>query len=337
MSFPLLVDRFVNDLERLGAAVTVASVTQKPARIRVVANDRVTDCLLFLWNITPGGGSSDSRPASERRVQVTAADRFTLEAGRRTIIGGWSEETGAWGFWDVMRHAQFSRKSPSLQMNVATLDRGFNDGVATQAKQRSPEIVVSVSPAFLLWYVQDGAVLHNSGPDALEIPTLLEAEPESEQAFLNASVDEAQAHRRYRLVETMQAVRDARFRPAVLRAYSNQCAICPISLNLVDAAHIVPVSRPRSTDDVTNGIALCRLHHAAYDSGLLGVQSDHSILINPRMVERLEAIGFLHGLPEFRGLLRQKIRVPREPEVRPLAENLRLGMVERNWPADLIS
>lgn len=335
MSFPLLVARFTEDLERLGASVVGTAVNQKPARVRVVANDRVTDCLLFLWNVTHGGGAA-SRPRNERRVQLTATGPFTLEAGQRTIIGGWSDETGSWGFWDVMRHIQFSRKSPSLQINFGTLERGFYDGVATQAKARSTEIVVSVSPALLLWYVQDGAVLHNSGPDALEVPGLINADPEIEQGFLDAAEDAAQASRRFTLVETMRAVRDARFRPAVLQAYSNQCAVCPISLNLVDAAHIIPVSRPHSTDEVTNGLALCRLHHAAYDSGLLGVKSDHSIIINPRVMERLRTIGFDAGLPEFRNLLRASIRVPRQAEVRPLSEYLRLGMVERNWPQELV-
>jgi putative restriction endonuclease len=44
-----------------------------------------------------------------------------------------------------------------------------------------------------------------------------------------------------------------------------------LPLKLPDAAHIVPVTFPDSTDEVTNGLGLCRLHHGAYDNGLLGV------------------------------------------------------------------
>ncbi|HEY8506447.1 MAG TPA: HNH endonuclease, partial [Gemmataceae bacterium] len=289
------------------------------------------------WTITRGGGKSPVRPRNERRIQVTAARRFPLEVGRRTIIGGWSEEAGAWGLWDVMRHTRFSRKSPSFQMHLQTLQRGYHDGVATQARKTTPpEIVVAVAPSFLLWYIQDGEILHNSGRDALAVGELIDAAPEVERAFVDESENAAQAERRFRLVEAVQAVRDARFRPAVLQAYSHQCALCPISLNLVDAAHIIPVKRPHSTDDPTNGLALCRLHHAAYDSGLVGVRSDYSILLNPRVLDRLRELDFVRGLDEFRSLLRDRIRHPVEPEVRPNPEYLRLGMLERNWPSELV-
>jgi len=189
---------------------------------------------------------------------------------------------------------------------------------------------------FLLWYVDEGAVLHNSEGDALAVGELIEATPEVEREFVDTSADAAQVSRRFRLVETLRALRDARFRPEVLQAYSHQCALCPISLNLVDAAHIIPVKRPHSTDEVTNGLALCRLHHAAYDAGLVGVKSDYSILLNPRVVERLGELNFLHGLADFKALLRSRIRHPAEPEVRPNPEYLRRGMTERNWPADLV-
>ena len=324
MSFHVLARRFVQDLERCGATV--------------IANDKTTDCIVFLWKITPGGGKSKSRPANERRIQVTATEKqFPLEIGKRTIIGGWSEECHAWGFWDVMRHTRFSTNSPSFQMHLETLEHGFHDGVATQSRRTTPpEIAVSVSPAFLLWYVQDGAVLHEIGEESLSVPDLLTADPEHEREFLDSSQDESQVNRRFRLVETIRAVRDAKFRPAVLQAYSHKCALCPISLNLVDAAHIVPVKRPGSTDDVTNGLALCRLHHAAYDCGLVGVKADYSVVVNPVAIERLRGLGFLSGLEEFRHMLLARIHHPAEPEVRPRPEYLRTGMLERNWPADQI-
>ena len=179
-------------------------------------------------------------------------------------------------------------------------------------------------------------MLHNSGRDALEVASLIGADPETEREFLDASADESQVARRFRLVETMHAVRDAKFRPAVLQAYSHRCAVCPVSLNLVDAAHIIPVKRPHSTDEVTNGLAFCRLHYAAYDSGLLGVKSDYSVLLNPQAIERLQALGFTHGLDEFRSLLRPSLRHPAQQEVRPRPDYLRIGMAERAWPSELI-
>ncbi|MEX0612339.1 MAG: HNH endonuclease, partial [Pirellulales bacterium] len=122
-----------------------------------------------------------------------------------------------------------------------------------------------------------------------------------------------------------------------LQAYYYKCAVCDCDLKLVDAAHIVPISHPTSTDDVTNGLALCRLHHGAYDNALLGVQSDYQIVINPERSERLHEIGMDSWLPVFTTALPQRIRVPASIEVRPFPENLRLGLELRRWPGRLIA
>lgn len=338
MSFVELTNRFAADLERAGATVLFeAPVVAKPARLRVLTNDKTTECLVFLWNITPGGGSGGERPATERRIQVTAAERFPLEVGRLTVIGGWSEEAQAWGFWDVLRHTRFSEKSPSFQMRIGTLEQAFNDGVATQRRMTDPaEIVVSVSADFLLWYVEQGHMLHRSEDDFDEVVNLVDAPPEVEREFIDTSEDESQAARRYRIVETMRAHREARFRPRVLQAYRHQCAVCPISLNLVDAAHIIPVRQAGSTDEITNGICLCRLHHAAFDNGLIGIRSDYRVVENPRTIARLDELSFLNGIGDFRAALLPSIRHPASIEVRPKPDYLRRGMELRNFPPEMI-
>ena len=42
-----------------------------------------------------------------------------------------------------------------------------------------------------------------------------------------------------------------------------------VQLRLVDAAHIVPVGAPDSSDHVTNGLSLAPTYHRAYDNGLI--------------------------------------------------------------------
>ena len=135
----------------------------------------------------------------------------------------------------------------------------------------------------------------------------------------------------------MRAYRDAAFRPAVLQAYSYKCAVCSCDLKLVDAAHIIPISHPRSTDEVTNGLALCRLHHGAYDNALLGVQSSYHIVVNPERSEKLREIGMHTWLPDFTSALPKQIRVPASIEARPSRESLRLGLELRRWPQSLIA
>lgn len=339
--FSRLVDQFVEQLERSSATVTRTPTGDagRPARMRVVTGEGTTDCIVFLWTITPGGGGRGVRPENERRIQMTNVLGIPLEPGCRTLLGGWSEEAGVFAFWDPRRHTTFSRKSPSLQVTSDTLETANHVGIATYHRptKLGIEVVVAVAPDSLLWYVQQGLPLHNSESDSTAVVSLAEATADDERSFLDESENEIQAARRYDLVETMRAYRDAKFRPAVLRAYRYKCAVCGCALKLVDAAHIVPVSYPQSTDEVTNGLALCRLHHGAFDNALLGVCPDYSVITNPEAEERLTELRLNMGLGEFKLRLPESIALPASLEMRPTPENLRLGLQARRWPSRLIA
>ncbi len=68
-------------------------------------------------------------------------------------------------------------------------------------------------------------------------------------------------------------VRDAKFSQDVRNAYGAKCAMCGLGIELVEGAHILPVSAPGSTDAVSNGIALCRNHHRAFDTHRLHIDA----------------------------------------------------------------
>lgn len=339
--FSQLVDSFVATLERSSATVIrqKATDTVRPARLRVLTGNRTTDCIVFLWTITPGGGGPDVRPANERRIQITNVSGIPLEPGCRTLLGGWSEEFGVYAFWDARRHVRFSTRSPSLQVTSETLETANRVGIATYLRPAATgqEVVVAATPDSLLWYVENGLPLHNSEDDARAAVDLAEAGPEEERNFLDESQTDIQAARRYDLVQTMRAYRDSQFRPAVLRAYAYRCAVCGCALKLVDAAHIVPVSYPDSTDEVTNGLALCRLHHGAYDNGLLGVQSDYRVIVNPESEGRLAELHLATGLEEFKGRLPERITLPAVIETRPAPQRLIIGLRARRWPNNFVA
>lgn len=339
--FCQLVDAFVATLERSSATVIRQNTEDaiRPARLRVLTGNKTTDCIVFLWTITPGGGGPDVRPANERRIQLTKVSGIPLEPGCRTLLGGWSEESGVYAFWDPRRHVRFSTRSPSLQVTSETLDVASRVGIATYLRPAATgrEVVVATAPDSLLWYVENGLQLHNSEDDASAAVDLVEATPEEERGFLDESQTDIQAARRYDLVQTMRAYRDSQFRPAVLRAYGYRCAVCGCSLKLVDAAHIVPVSYPDSTDEVTNGLALCRLHHGAYDNGLLGVRSDYGVIVNPEVEKRLAELRLGMGLEDFKARLPQQITPPLVIETRPDPQRLIVGLQARRWPASLVA
>lgn len=83
------------------------------------------------------------------------------------------------------------------------------------------------------------------------------------------------------------AQRDPDFRAQVLRAYQFQCAICGFDLRVgtggapigVEAAHI-KWKQAQGPDDVSNGIALCALHHKMFDKGALHVTEDLHLLVS---------------------------------------------------------
>jgi putative restriction endonuclease len=189
----------------------------------------------------------------------------------------------------------------------------------------------------LLWYVQEGHQLHNAEDDAVAVDTLADATLEEERDFLDESANEVVTARRYDLVETMRAYRDAKFRPAVLRAYSYRCAVCQCALKLVDAAHIIPVADPQSTDDITNGLALCRLHHGAFDNGLIGVQSNYRLVVNRAQEQHLSELGLDTGIDRFRSQLPEQIAVPASIEARPDPRKLLIGLRSRQWPEEFVA
>lgn len=86
---------------------------------------------------------------------------------------------------------------------------------------------------------------------------------------------------------TVSKGRDPEFRTRVLRAYQYQCAICGFDLQVgtggtpigVEAAHI-KWKQAQGPDEVSNGIALCALHHKMFDKGALHVTGDLHLLVS---------------------------------------------------------
>ena len=79
--------------------------------------------------------------------------------------------------------------------------------------------------------------------------------------------------------------RDPGFRSAVLRAYEFRCAVCGFDLRIgnrstaLEAAHI-RWHQVGGADDVTNGLALCSLHHKLLDLGAFTIDDDHHLLVS---------------------------------------------------------
>src|SRR5437763_13882199 len=101
-------------------------------------------------------------------------------------------------------------------------------------------------------------------------------------AIVGASADAtppAAPERRYALREVKARLHQASFRDAVLAAYDGRCAISKLpEPRLLDAAHIVVDAHEQLGQPiVSNGLPLTKLHHAAFDANLIGIDPDFRI------------------------------------------------------------
>jgi len=117
-----------------------------------------------------------------------------------------------------------------------------------------------------------------------------------------------------------QRLHQERFRYLVLTAYRRQCTMCLLRhASLLDAAHILPDRDVRGNPEIPNGLSLCKIHHGAYDVGILGVDPDYQIHLRRDVLEEHDGPMLKHGFQEIHGRL---IQLPRRPEHLPRREYL---------------
>lgn len=131
---------------------------------------------------------------------------------------------------------------------------------------------------------------------------------------------ETTGERRYALREVKQRIHQASFREAVITAYGGRCAISGLPEQLLlDAAHIIPDKDEKLGQPVVpNGLPLSKIHHAAFDSHLIGIDPDYRIHVSDRLLRQndgpfLEALKRLH---------RGRLHLPPRTKDRPDRERL---------------
>jgi putative restriction endonuclease len=91
------------------------------------------------------------------------------------------------------------------------------------------------------------------------------------------------------------------FRAQVLRAYERACTVCRLQhVDLLDAAHILGDAE-NGQPVVTNGLAMCKIHHAAYDRRILGIRPDYTVAVRADVLKEVDGPMLRHGLQEMHG------------------------------------
>lgn len=134
------------------------------------------------------------------------------------------------------------------------------------------------------------------------------------------------AERRYALRTVKERLHQASFREAVIEAYKGRCALSGLpEPRLLDAAHIISDRHERLGQPVvTNGIPLSKLHHAAFDAHLIGIDPDYRLHVSGRLLGQndgpiLEALKSLNG---------SQIHLPRRKEDYPDRDRLAIRYAE---------
>lgn len=108
--------------------------------------------------------------------------------------------------------------------------------------------------------------------------------------------------KKYLMVETKRRLHQPVFRSTVLRAYRSRCAVCALAhKELLDAAHILPDRDEEGIASVVNGLALCKIHHAAFDANILGIRPDLIVQVREDILREVDGPMLRHGIQERHG------------------------------------
>ena len=94
--------------------------------------------------------------------------------------------------------------------------------------------------------------------------------------------------RRYAIRMVRERLHQNTFREAVLHAYRGRCAITGLpETRLLDAAHIISDGDEALGQPVVpNGLSLSKIHHAAFDAHLIGIDPDYRLHVSDRLLEK---------------------------------------------------
>jgi len=139
-----------------------------------------------------------------------------------------------------------------------------------------------------------------------------------ESANVHHPVDLA-LRRQYAQAVVHQRLHQRVFRERVLIAYSSQCALCRLRHpELLDAAHIREDSEG-GEPIVPNGVAMCAIHHRAFDAQVLGIRPDYVIQVRHDVLKEHDGPTLRHAL---QGLHGEALIVPSRRAARPAPDLL---------------
>jgi len=202
----------------------------------------------------------------------------------------------------------FKGDDPASWENILLRQAAENQTPLIYFAAVAPTVYSALYPAFLTDW----------DPERLETSIVFSMPKAQGQSLV---FPKSEIERRYRLAEVKQRIHQAEFREAVLDAYGNRCAITGLPVrDLLDASHIVPDGdEDWGQPVIPNGLPLTKVHHAAYDAKLIGIDADGVVHVSGRLMADCSDPGLAKVMTAMKGL---RIRNPKLLEDRPDRERL---------------
>lgn len=284
--------------------------------------------------------STHGRPPGEFHAQMifdgdqrgaSVRNYLRREEGALTLLMGYylPEDEYIFAAYDPSQHMEYAY-SKSLQARQETLRRAERYGIAFQTRATG-ERIVAFQARFFPDYVDSFESLHTvSEASLVEEADADMMTPQVREVLLPVEEVEPEAapldlapRERQRLVGTVTRLsRNAKFSTAIRRVY-DCCAICGFQYgDTLEAAHIIPVSDPTSSDTYDNGLGLCPLCHKLYDKGYVLVDGNYRISLHPRYRDKFQTQDKAGSLDDLQSKLREQLRLPHDEIYWPSAERL---------------
>ncbi|MGD9785942.1 MAG: HNH endonuclease [Hyphomicrobiaceae bacterium] len=284
----------------------------KPTVLNIPDMGRVR---VYLWTTTPDA-SAQGRPEGEHKIQIIIPgtvrnSRQVFDHGDMpTFIMGYSPVYGVFAFWQIACHPD-AAYSANFQVSAQLLEEASLTGWAIdrpRRTQRGPEVRAAVHPSHLKRFLQlsieaDGAGRSGEPREAF----LLAGAPDLDGLDLRKKITEGEpvalldVERARVEASGTRLKRDSKFSNQVLSAFAHKCAVCEAQLSILEGAHIIPVHDPKGSDEVWNGLCLCRNHHRLFDRKILLIDPGAVVRADQETLDVLRDLNRLGGYDDLIG------------------------------------
>lgn len=275
----------------------------------------------YLFTVTPDRSAPGARPLGEFKIQLIVEGQARSERGSLAfrdayvVLLGFSPDYGVFVGWEARLYSSFAY-SANVQVREPLLVEARNSGwsvASPRALRNSTEVRVAFAAGNLLPYFRAGREA-----DVRELTGewreayLLSRAPKFDAENLPSRTRDLERYierQRQRSITTRLS-RDAKFAPRVKEQFDYSCAVCAVQLEIIEAAHIIPVNDVHSSDDVWNGLSLCPSHHALFDARRFVIEPDLKIAVDHETVTFLQESSRAIGIELLTNFGGHKIRTP---------------------------